>query len=229
MQRKPRRHDPLARAAAIWLGLVSGWYRSIGQRKIPRIAALHWIGSAAVRARILSITPSPQMAKSTNVGDLVFAFRQRRGRYSRNFVPGLESGIPRFSALPLGRDERVKAGKPFPLCIARHPDGWQYRRRRFWPLVQTEGEASILGLSPQVPSKWQPTTAPRTPQRVQFALQKMTYNLSGRQTDLGYTSEGRRTKELDLYLAWSGYTTGYTTSAEYPSFRAHSRAGPAVE
>ena len=34
--------------------------------------------------------------------------------------------------------------------------------------------------------------------------------------------------ELDD-MDWSGYTTEYTTSAEYPSIRAHSRAGPTVE
>jgi hypothetical protein len=46
----------------------------------------------------------------------------------------------------------------------------------------------------------------------------------GNQT-LGVISARRRTDELDLYMDWSEYTTGYTTSAEYPLIGAHSRAG----
>ncbi len=60
-------------------------------------------------------------------------------------------------------------------------------------------------------------------------LQKMTYNLSGGKPDVGFTAVGRRTEERELYMDWSEYTTGYTTSAEYPLIRAHSRAGPVVE
>jgi hypothetical protein len=50
----------------------------------------------------------------------------------------------------------------------------------------------------------------------------------GNQT-LGVTSARRRTDELDLYMDWSEYATGYTTSAEYPLIGAHIRAGPTVE
>ena len=53
--------------------------------------------------------------------------------------------------------------------------------------------------------------------------------ISGGQPDVGFTSVGQRTEELDSYMDRSGYTTGYTTSAEYPSNRAHNRAGPPVE
>ena len=53
--------------------------------------------------------------------------------------------------------------------------------------------------------------------------------ISGGQPDVGFASAGRQTKNLDLYVDWSGYTTGYTTSAEHPSIPAHSRAGPSVE
>ncbi|SPE38607.1 hypothetical protein SBA3_2910030 [Candidatus Sulfopaludibacter sp. SbA3] len=67
------------------------------------------------------------------------------------------------------------------------------------------------------------------PQRIQSGMQERAYNLGRRQPDVGFTSLERRTEELDLYLAWSGYTTEYTTSAEYPSFRAHSRAEPSIE
>ena len=60
-------------------------------------------------------------------------------------------------------------------------------------------------------------------------LAEKTYNQERRKPDVRLTSIGRRTDELDLYMDWSGYPTGCTTSAEYLSNRAHSRAGPTVE
>jgi hypothetical protein len=67
------------------------------------------------------------------------------------------------------------------------------------------------------------------PKRSNSLLQKTTYDLSGGQPDHGFYLGRRRMEELDLSVDWSGYTTGYKTSAEYPSIRAHCRAGPSIE
>ena len=91
--------------------------------------------------------------------------------------------------------------------------------------LKTGGEADILGISQPTCSESMAGEGPcELPQGgVQFALQKMTYNLTG--GNHGFTSVGRRMEELDLDM----YLSGYTTSAEYPSNRAHNRAGPPVE
>ena len=91
--------------------------------------------------------------------------------------------------------------------------------------------ADILGISSQTSSKMRPAgIALRIPKWIHarpFCRRGRTIISGGNQTWV--SRGGRRTEELDFYMDWSGYTTGYTTSAEYPSNRAHSRAGPPVE
>jgi len=72
------------------------------------------------------------------------------------------------------------------------------------------------------------STAPRIPQMGPIRSAEEDVQ-SAETTRRGFTSLGRRKDELSFYMDWSRYPTGYTTSAEYPSIRAHSRAGPAVE
>ena len=95
------------------------------------------------------------------------------------------------------------------------------------------GYLSLISVSePRVLLQRLPNDAARNnatnPRRDPLGAKRDVTIISRGQSDVGLAL-GPGWDELDCHVNWSEYTTGYTTSAEYPSIRVYSRAGPPVE
>jgi hypothetical protein len=147
-----------------------------------------WVGCRGNSDR--SPTPSPADGKINEVGDLIFKrtqagqiFSEFRSRpWSREF----RDSLPFHSGGRKGQKQTA-----FPSAVSRD--------------IPTVGNIDEVGSGLSFERKarqgfsdyhhrWLPggsaTTASRTPQRVQFALQQVKYNYHRRQSDVGFTSAG---------------------------------------
>jgi hypothetical protein len=146
----------------------------------------------------------------------LFTSAATKGLISKSYPPRFNTSTQRQSSA--SREHTISGGASLYVCNAANMP-CQSPSARLWSQITTQAGLAELMMR---------LSAVRAPSITGSRIGGCG-GVPNRPQALGFTLVRRRTDEPDLCMNWSGYTTEYTTSAEYPSNRAHSPAGPSIE